>query len=335
MPIEIEKIEYKCQHCSDISTTLKECEKHESECHLNPVVINAERLQNNFQKSVEEIRLTSITIPEVIERTIKLLDDNGIELKLTSYPSHFGEKISNSHICPLDGVTNWCNRDKTKPSSYPGWDGVWEGTIKYKNNEKRICFDEIYKCGTNNRRKINFNINYINAPGGNFGEKFSMNGALWLQDFPLIYKEWQENNGEFNLLKKEYSDNVGKFSKHYIKILNSLIQEHPVSRDIITMMDKLESLNIKLKKELDILKSNIKYEFNNSYPFNFPKMTTAFIDLNHYESIKKMIQINEEDKHNLNDIEKHLLKYNNEIQQIHTQIYTYNEYIKNYPERLY
>lgn len=35
-------------------------------------------------------------------------------------------EVSNTHECPLDGVTNWGRRDPTAPSYYPGWVGrVW------------------------------------------------------------------------------------------------------------------------------------------------------------------------------------------------------------------
>jgi hypothetical protein len=34
--------------------------------------------------------------------------------------------VSNSHSAPLDGKENWGNRDKSLPTSYPGWSGrVW------------------------------------------------------------------------------------------------------------------------------------------------------------------------------------------------------------------
>jgi hypothetical protein len=38
----------------------------------------------------------------------------------------WGESVSNSHQCPLSGVTNWGNRDSNAPTGYPGWSGrVW------------------------------------------------------------------------------------------------------------------------------------------------------------------------------------------------------------------
>ena len=41
---------------------------------------------------------------------------------------------SNSHECPMDGVTNWSQGDKSLPTSYPGWGGrVW---IRYDSYTK-------------------------------------------------------------------------------------------------------------------------------------------------------------------------------------------------------
>jgi hypothetical protein len=49
-----------------------------------------------------------------------------LELKQCSWSQH----VSNSHECPRNGVTNWCARDKTKPTGYPGWTGRINGSLK-------------------------------------------------------------------------------------------------------------------------------------------------------------------------------------------------------------
>ena len=43
-------------------------------------------------------------------------------------------EVSNSHDCPMDGVTNWSRSDTSLPTSYPGWCGrVW---IRYDSYTK-------------------------------------------------------------------------------------------------------------------------------------------------------------------------------------------------------
>ena len=42
--------------------------------------------------------------------------------------------VSNTHDCPIDGVTNWGGRDQNRPFGYPGWEGrVW---IRYKSDKE-------------------------------------------------------------------------------------------------------------------------------------------------------------------------------------------------------
>jgi hypothetical protein len=60
------------------------------------------------------------TQPSGRGKNVKLCKVVGFAWNLT-----FGD-VSNSHSCPMNGVTNWCNRDKSCPSNYPGWNGrVW------------------------------------------------------------------------------------------------------------------------------------------------------------------------------------------------------------------
>lgn len=48
--------------------------------------------------------------------------------RFTTWNLRWSNEVSNSHNCPKNGVTNWCNSDKDKPTSYPGWCGRinWE-----------------------------------------------------------------------------------------------------------------------------------------------------------------------------------------------------------------
>ena len=43
-------------------------------------------------------------------------------LKIT-HQLRWSDMVSNSHSCPVGGVTNWGNRDPDAPTGYPGWQG--------------------------------------------------------------------------------------------------------------------------------------------------------------------------------------------------------------------
>lgn len=50
----------------------------------------------------------------------------------------YSSKVSNSHDCPLDGVSNWCSQYHDKPTSYPGYEGrVW---VRFDGNHPERHF---------------------------------------------------------------------------------------------------------------------------------------------------------------------------------------------------
>jgi hypothetical protein len=106
------------------------------------------------------------------------------------------EKVDNYHSCPVFGVTNWGNNDKTKPNHYPGWrlnnirgtmkDEYGDNpTLEYVNNiDKKILkhfsfgrFDEI--------SLLDFQYG-INTGSFNGGYNFMGCFVLFVEDFPLI-----------------------------------------------------------------------------------------------------------------------------------------------------
>ncbi len=44
-------------------------------------------------------------------------------LEFTEFRLTWSDHVSNSHDCPVGGVTNWGNRDPDAPTGYPGWQG--------------------------------------------------------------------------------------------------------------------------------------------------------------------------------------------------------------------
>jgi hypothetical protein len=44
-------------------------------------------------------------------------------LEFTEFRLTWSDHVSNSHSCPVGGVTNWGNRDPAAPTGYPGWHG--------------------------------------------------------------------------------------------------------------------------------------------------------------------------------------------------------------------
>ncbi len=55
------------------------------------------------------------------------------EITKLTLKAHYRPHVPNSHACPHDGVTNWGNYDKSKPTGYPGFTGRIEGVTKRDN----------------------------------------------------------------------------------------------------------------------------------------------------------------------------------------------------------
>jgi len=51
--------------------------------------------------------------------------------EFTEWHLNWSNEVSNSHNCPTNGVTNWCHRDTTAPTSYPGWFGRIAWKVKW------------------------------------------------------------------------------------------------------------------------------------------------------------------------------------------------------------
>jgi hypothetical protein len=105
--------------------------------------------------------------------------------------------VSNSHSCPLNGHTNWSNRNKELPSSYRGWSGrVWlrvnssrcatalDGTLTYTGTGGYGAYNGPW-CLLS--RMTNANI-------------YSWDYRFFEDDWPLI-KEQYEMQQTFDILK--------------------------------------------------------------------------------------------------------------------------------------
>lgn len=82
--------------------------------------------------TLDELAHTCIKMIETYDNVVqprdrrrKRLPPEYIKVVGFSWELTYGE-VSNSHSCPIDGVTNWGKRKEDEPTSYKGWNGrVW------------------------------------------------------------------------------------------------------------------------------------------------------------------------------------------------------------------
>lgn len=78
--------------------------------------------------TLDELAECTIAVIEALPTRSSSSKQSSIPLKVVGFrwEIRWSETVSNSHDCPLNGVTNWGNRNADAPSSYPGWTGrVW------------------------------------------------------------------------------------------------------------------------------------------------------------------------------------------------------------------
>jgi hypothetical protein len=114
------------------------------------------------------------------------------------------DKLSNSHSCPRNGVTNWGNMNKNFPTSYPGWYG--NIIIRVRPLVRKIRGKEVLTDGWGSAY---FDGTIICTGGGGGGRsqktdyvEYEYEVYLWADDFPglVLSREqaiaWEQIGGE-------------------------------------------------------------------------------------------------------------------------------------------
>jgi len=215
-------------------------------------------LRNNVNSISEYIQGVELILKSVV----------GVKITFTSYPFQFGD-VSNSHNAPIGYEQNW-HRERSKPTTYPGYKGLWGGTVEVIGKPNyEVCFDEVVDI-----------FPPLNTGTGNFGSTFSGDGMLWVFDFPKIKEQFDENI--------DYKvDSMSKFMK---KLINEYTTEYRnaregvVSTDVDLLMLKetqveLYKLAEELTKAIVNKEQSIRHDFNKTYGIPIPKPENPFSGL--------------------------------------------------------
>jgi hypothetical protein len=169
---------YQCPICESIHALQSEAKSCEKDCKAYAKADEIEKARvANIQYWRNYPRLNATCLQDIIDMSIEASAQicPKSKLKSISFDVRYTEKASNSHSCPVDGVTNWCNRDKDSPESYPGL----TGSIKFE-------YENYNKKKTDIIEKWNGVVG-INTGSGGYGSdggRYSV--TLFMDDFPLI-----------------------------------------------------------------------------------------------------------------------------------------------------
>lgn len=200
----------------------------------------------------------------------------GLDLDINIHIGGFG-KVSCSHAAPIGKKTNWGGRDRNLPTSYLGWNGKIEGTLK---NFKRkgafyeratsdmsvrdiiqSCFKGIY-CGSGSCGGIEKRIGEIN-----------MDCQMFLMDFPLL-QEAYENFAKNSEREYDYENKIMRRNTDAQIYIG--LQEDVKARQ--KLLDKIKKCyDRKSDEQKKIINEYIK-QYEEQHPVDLPEMIGSYED---------------------------------------------------------
>ena len=254
---------YQCSFCDHTLKTEKGILKHEKSCTENPAVLDIE-------KNIEDIRCTSTSVVEVIERLKTYLLTLGIKLTFTRYPDSYDELIRNSYKVPKGHRQNY-SRCPDTPTGYPGWSGRWEGQVEVVdpsilNTSKHIYFTEVLNGGVHKKLKIPF----IHTGGGGGGNDFSFDGMFFVYDFPKMYEKYLTEGGAISELSNHYSGVVDDYFTTLDSERTIAIRSDPLVLELTRLNKQSQNLKQALELAIGLRQKDVKAKFNEDYEVPLP-----------------------------------------------------------------
>lgn len=286
----ISKQMFECEYCGKLYKTEKGVAKHEEKCTKNPnhlIRKKEEKYKKYCTNEIEQIRQEATSPEHLIQLVEKFLLSKGIKITFTSYPSNFRLSVRNSHNSPKGYKQNWGGHsDKDGiPRGYPGWSGRWEGSIEVLDKgilglkSNNISIDNLTTGGSFNDDIVP-RLWFIQTGSGSCGHDFSMDGMLWLYDFPKMNEEYEKNNGKFDIINEEYFSAMITYSELYNKEQSKFIKHNNTYNHLESLTEKLNAKSRELSKVKTELTKSLKNKFNKENGKEIPLPPSAFLENN-------------------------------------------------------
>ncbi len=182
---------FKCSVCGKLheqEKELKVCLKqHEAKAKEKS---SDEKLKQQQEYLSNYVRLNATCLADILPLTNevigKLSGGKIVGVGVTFHYINYNVMLSNSHSCPLNGVTNWGGKED-KPKGYPGYSGSFKFVQQLKGKQDsypKRAYDDQY----------NSYILGVNTGTGNGNETggFSGSFSIFIDDFPLIKERIQK-----------------------------------------------------------------------------------------------------------------------------------------------
>lgn len=94
----------------------------------------------------------------------------------------YSHQVSNSHVCPEKGTTNWCGHHADLPKSYPGWKGQINGRLL-----RPPAGNGSYPCNV----ALNM-VGLLTGTGGGGNDEWGYDVSIFAEDWPGLWYMHEE-----------------------------------------------------------------------------------------------------------------------------------------------
>ena len=233
---------YQCGICGNLHSEKKDAISCERSCKKE---LKQKEQWKQQCSELDDIRLTSTSLAEVLIRCNKYLEKYyKVSMDYTSYPDKLGYE-SITHNSPIGVKTIWSNKNPDNlPTSYLAFRGRWKGTVKkVGDGAVKTGFGDYI--GTFGQK-----IPFLHSGTGSSGKEFSIDGCMFLQDFPLIEKQHNELT-ELKLKRDAYSERALNVKEEYQRAMKDALDSDAEIVEIMNVKQELESKLSMLKEYLD------------------------------------------------------------------------------------
>jgi hypothetical protein len=175
---------YQCPVCKKLHLAVDKAAQCTKKCGADAYRKDlARRHEERRQESMDWVRLNATSPRHAIRLIEEQAKTFGLIVHISQYPNELGN-VFNSHGAPNDFPRVWSSYENKKnlPTTYPGFRGRWEGTVRGKCPNK-ACW---------NRNKPDLGCLFECLLHGFFSgtgcpaEDFSIGGYFFLYDFPKM-----------------------------------------------------------------------------------------------------------------------------------------------------
>lgn len=135
-------------------------------------------------------------------------------LKIT-HDLRWSDMVSNSHSCPVGGVTCWSSREAEdgRPRGYPGWQGQIEWLVEWPRELDGIYLgSDLFSRGTFRSGRQRAHTGSGGGAGGHFNKEFntwcqrpSYDFRIYASDWPGMARYYEKQRMWNTLAKREFA----------------------------------------------------------------------------------------------------------------------------------